>query len=185
MIRFAPTLLVGLSLLGFIPALPAVTVTPTPDFIDEDGARFERLAQTTFRWKSVIKVYDIAFHVGVGRKATEALADIPMRLELRYHRGFTAAEIVKGGDGLLRRNVEPAALARLAGRLEQLNIAYVNVKPGDVYALTYVPGRGTSLRYNGKVLASIPGHDFAAAYFSIWLGDEPICQDLRDKLLGL
>lgn len=30
----------------------------TSDKLDEDGARFELIGSTTFRWMSIIKVYD-------------------------------------------------------------------------------------------------------------------------------
>jgi len=105
-------------------------------------------------------------------------------LHLIYHRGFTAAEIVKGGDTLLARNVDAATLDSLRERLVRLNATYRDVKPGDSYTLTYVPGAGTTLRLNGSARITVPGHDFAAAYFRIWLGDKPINESLRDALLG-
>jgi hypothetical protein len=160
------------------------TFAAVPPVLKEDGESFTCLGQTTFRWKSILKVYDIAFHLGTGQNAAKALADIPMRLELMYHRAFTSDEIIKGGDTVLRRNVDAATFDKLSTRLAELNRAYVNVKAGDAYALTYVPGRGTSLRLNGNVLATIPGHDFAASYFSIWLGKDPISDSLRQTLLG-
>ncbi len=33
-------------------------------------------------------------------------------------------------------------------------------------------------------MGSVPGHDFAVAYFGIWLGDNPINKTFRDKLLA-
>lgn len=152
--------------------------------LEEDGTRFEQLGKTTFWWKSILKVYDISCHVGTGHTAADILSDVPMRLELRYHRGFTAADIIKGGDDLLRQNVSAATMETLAARLAELNRAYIDVKAGDAYTLTYVPGRGTSLRYNGKVLTTIPGSDFASAYFRIWLGKKPMSAAVRDELLG-
>ena len=47
-----------------------------------------------------------------------------------------------------------------------------------------MPGRGTRLERNGSTLDTIPGADFAAAYFAIWLGAGPIDTRLRDQLLG-
>lgn len=174
----------ALALLALTLAISAVNLSASPASMEEDGASFERLAQTTFRWKSLFKVYDISLYLGTGQKAEKVLGDVPKRLELRYHRAFPAAEIVKGGNALLRRNVESRTLATLAPRLADLNRAYVDVREGDAYSLTYVPGRGTSLRLNGRLLTTIPGHDFAAAYMTIWLGDKPISVDARDKLLG-
>ena len=59
----------------------------------------------------------------------------------------------------------------------------MDVKPGDAYTLTHVPGRGTALRLNGRLLVRLPGDDFAPAYFRIWLGEVPICPKVRDVLL--
>ena len=152
--------------------------------LTEDGARFELIGSTTFRWMSVIKVYDARLHLGAGQPPTKVLADIPVRLQLTYHRGFTAAEIVQGGDTLLARNVKAETLAALRERLELINRAYRDVREGDSYTLTYVPGKGTTLRLNGSPLVTIAGQDFAAAYFRIWLGDDPISESMRDALLG-
>lgn len=154
------------------------------DKLDEDGARFELIGSTTFRWMSIIKVYDARLHLGAGEPPTKVFADIPVRLQLTYHRGFTAAEIVQGGDTLLARNVKAETLAALRERLELINRAYRDVREGDSYTLTYVPGKGTTLRLNGSPLVTIPGQDFAAAYFRIWLGDDPISESMRDALLG-
>ncbi len=163
------------------PYLGAAPIAPAS--LEEDGARFERINQATFHWKSILKVYDIALHLGAGESTKNLFADIPMRLHLKYHRAFTAEEIIKGGDTLLERNADAATLATLNGRLNRLNAAYRNVTPGDSYTLTYTPQVGTTLRFNGKRLATIPGHDFAATYFRIWLGADPISKPLRDKLL--
>ena len=152
--------------------------------LTEDGARFGLIGSTTFRWMSVIKVYDARLHLGAGQPPTKVLADIPVRLQLTYHRGFTAAEIVQGGDTLLARNVKAETLAALRERLELINRAYRDVREGDSYTLTYVPGKGTTLRLNGSPLVTIAGQDFAAAYFRIWLGDDPISESMRDALLG-
>lgn len=83
----------------------------SPASIMEDDVNFERRAQTTLRWKSIVKVYDIALYKSVGQGDAATLADVPTRLEIRYHRAFPASEIVKGGDAVLRRSVEPRTLS--------------------------------------------------------------------------
>lgn len=178
-------------LLGSLALVLCVVISPdaraiqgNPDELKEDGARFVLVGATTFRWMSVIKVYDARLHLGTGEPSSKVFADIPVRLQLTYHRGFTAAEIIKGGDTLLARNVKAETLVSLRERLERINRAYRDVREGDSYALTYVPGKGTTLRLNGSPLITVPGHDFAAAYFQIWLGDDPISKSMRDTLLG-
>jgi hypothetical protein len=63
-----------------------------------------------------------------------------------------------------------------------MNEAKANVAPGDRYALTVLLGVGTELSKNGRSLAVVAGSDFAAAYFSTWLGDDPMDAGLRDAL---
>lgn len=181
--RFCVFFAVLIALLAVSP-LHAARPVPTPDLLEEDGVLFQQTGAKTFRWKSVFKVYDVALHLGAGESSGRIFADMPTRLHLSYHRDFTAAEIVKGGDALLARNVDAATLAALRERLGLINRTYRDVKAGDSYTLTYVPDRGTTLRLNGAPLVTIPGHDFAAAYFRIWLGDDPISPSLRDTLLG-
>jgi hypothetical protein len=65
-----------------------------------------------------------------------------------------------------------------------MSALYEDVVAGDRYALTYRPDLGTELSKNGRHLRTIPGADFAAAYFGIWLGDAPLDDALRDQLLA-
>ena len=58
------------------------------------------------------------------------------------------------------------------------------IEKGDVFDLSYVPGKGTSLKKNGKVLIVIPGLEFKKALFGIWLCDKPADANLKKKMLG-
>ena len=136
------------------------------------------------RYKVVFKGYVAGLYLGPGVAAEEALADVPKRLELSYFWGIKGSDIGKAGDAILARNVDPDTLAQLRPRLDQMNALYETVNPGDRYALTYVPGLGTELALNGRRKGIIPGADFAAAYFRIWLGDQAIDAALRDQLLA-
>ncbi len=163
---------------------PASAATFPPSKFTEDGIDFERLGQPTFRWMRVVNVYDAALHIGAGHDTSKPLSGAPLRLAIHYRRDFTAAEIAKGGDALLQRNVPADILETLRPRLDQLNRAYRDVKSGDTYVLAYLPGKGTFLRLNGTDLVTIEGEDFANACFRIWLGEDPISVSLRDQLLG-
>jgi len=136
------------------------------------------------RYKVLFKGYVAGLYLDAGVAAEEALADVPKRLELSYFWAIKGSDFGKAGDEILARNVDPDTLARLRPRLEQMNALYETVKPGDRYALTYVPGIGTELALNGRSKGIIPGADFAAAYFRIWLGDQSIDTALRDQLLA-
>ena len=135
------------------------------------------------RYLKVIKAYVAALYLPEGVKAEEVLADLPKRLEISYLVSIKGPDFHKGAAPVMERNQTPVELARLQGRLDRINAAYKDVKPGDRYALTYLPGRGTELALNGTPLVVIEGADFAAAYFGIWLGREPIDEKLKRDLL--
>jgi hypothetical protein len=136
------------------------------------------------RYKVVFKGYVAGLYLAPGVEADRALDDVPKRLELSYFWGIDADDFGRVGDEILERNVDARTLEQLRPRLQQINALYQTVQPGDRYALTYVPGRGTDLELNGRRLGTVPGADFAAAYFRIWLGDEAIDAALRDQLLA-
>jgi hypothetical protein len=115
--------------------------------------------------------------------ADRALEDIPKRLEFHYLVSIDGKDFGPAGEKILQRNFTPEELAPLADRLARIRAAYRDVKEGDRYALTYLPGVGTELSLNGVPLVTIEGADFARAYFSIWLGKKPLDEGFRRELL--
>jgi uncharacterized protein YbjT (DUF2867 family) len=136
------------------------------------------------RYRVLFRGYVAALYLADGVEAARALADVPRRLEIEYFWHIPARAFAQATLDGVAANVDAELFARLRGRLERLNDSYGDIAPGDRYALTYVPGRGTELARNGEVLVSIPGADFAAALFAIWLGERPLDTALRAQLLA-
>jgi hypothetical protein len=135
------------------------------------------------RYLKVIKAYVAALYLPEEVKAEDVLSDVPKRLELSYLVAIKGPDFDKGAAPVLKRNQTPAELARIKERIDRINAAYKDVTSGDRYSLTYLPGRGTELALNGTPLIVIEGPDFAAAYFGIWLGREPLDDKLKRDLL--
>lgn len=135
------------------------------------------------RYLKVIKAYVAALYLPEGITADRVLSDVPKRLELHYLVSIKGPDFGKGAEPTLELNQTPAELARLRSRIDRINAAYRDVKPGDRYSLTYLPGRGTELALNNTPLLTIEGADFAAAYFGIWLGRDSISDSLKRDLL--
>lgn len=55
----------------------------------------------------------------------------------------------------------------------------------DTYSLTYLPGKGTDIYKNGKLIKTIAGLPFKKALFGIWMCDDPADEDLKEGMLGL
>jgi hypothetical protein len=137
------------------------------------------------RWKKVVKGYVAGLYVAEGTRPEAVLGDVPKRLELEYFWSIEADAFGAAADRLLSGRLDPETLTSLRPRLDALHRLYRDVEPGDRYALTYVPGRGTELALNGEPLGRVPGADFASAYFGIWLGEDPLDDTLRRKLLAV
>ena len=169
-----------------VPRASAAAELEGVQFADQyrfDDATLDLNCVGLLRYKLFIKAYVAALYLGPGVSPEQVLADVPKRLELNYFWSIKGPDFAKAGDHVLEQNVDSETLARLRPRLDEINALYEDVKPGDRYALTYVPGFGTELALNGQRKGVIPGADFAAAYFRIWLGERPVDTALRDQLL--
>jgi hypothetical protein len=172
-------------------ALPAAASAP----VTLEGVRFQPAhdvhgtslalrGAALLRYKLVFKGYVAALYLAPETPSARVLEDVPKRLEIEYFWPIGAADFARATDVGIARNVDAAALAALRPRIQQLNALYQDVEPGDRYALSYAPSRGTELARNGRLLGSVPGADFGAAIFAIWLGDTPLDGELKRRLLG-
>ena len=132
----------------------------------------------------LIEAYAGALYTLPGVDPREVLTDTPKRLEISYFHALEGADFAAATTKGVRRRVSEAVFARLHARLDRLNRLYRDVSPGDRYAMTYTPGNGTELSLNGRALGSIPGADFAAVIFGLWLGDTPFDKRFKAALLG-
>lgn len=136
------------------------------------------------RYRIVFRAYVGALYLGGEYEVDDLWSeDVPMRLELEYFWAIDGDEFGPAAVPYLKDNLTDAAYQRIKDRAEQLSALYQDVEPGDRYALTYIPGRGTELALNGDALGVIEGNDFAVAYFQVWLGESPISTSFRDQLL--
>ena len=154
------------------------------DRIEAGGDTLELHGLALLRYRVVFRAYVAGLYLRDGQDASRVLDDVPKRLELSYFWGIAGADFGPAADQVLERSFPSTVLAPLRERLDRLHALYRDVEPGDRYALTYIPGRGTELALNGTPLGTIEGADFAAAYFAIWLGRDPIDASFRDTLLA-
>jgi hypothetical protein len=75
-------------------------------------------------------------------------------------------------------------LASLQARLTRLLAVISDVKDGQTMVLTYLPGKGTTLKATTGAEVTLPGKDFSDALLRAWLGSDPLDADLKAHLLG-
>lgn len=137
-----------------------------------------------FRYMGLFKVYVGAIYHDPGIDEQEILGNRPKRLEVSYFHPVKGEDFGKATNKMIARNISRETLARIQPKIEYHNSLYRDVQPGDRYALTYVPGRGTELALNDKPLGVIEGEEFAAALFAMWLGQDPMNESFKEQLLG-
>ena len=172
-----------------------VMLASGPKAAEVDGAYFKEsltVHNTTLKLTGTgllrywgFKAYVGAFYLEAGSPIDDALSDRAKRIELEYKRSIKGKDFGPATDKSIAKNIDPAILKHLRPRIDYHNSLYEDVQPGDRYALTYIPGRGTELALNGEPKGVIEGADFAAAVFSIWLGPEPLNKPFKKQILGL
>jgi len=167
---------------------------PASTSVDFEGVSFEPRRQlldvelhltgtALLTWALLFDIYVGGFYLPGGQTESSWTDDVPKLLEIAYLRNFKAEDFANSSDQLLRENLPPDKYSALVVRLNEFYQMFRDIKKGDRYSLVYHPSIGTELWLNGEPLGSVGGHDFAIAYFGLWLGPNPIDEDFRDRLL--
>ena len=140
------------------------------------------------RYKFFFKIYIGALYVEKKTTNADELITHPGAKRVVMH--FLYDEVSKEKltsawiDGF-EDNLSDDAFGALKPRIDKFNSMFETVKEGDVVLLDYIPGKGTRVTIKGQQKGFIEGEDFNQALLKIWLGEEPVTDDLKEALLGL
>lgn len=190
--RAPPARLLG-PLLAALLALGAQTASTTPvriaglsfgDALVHEGTNLQRRGAGLLTY-FFIKAYASALYLPANVPASAYRSDVHKCLEIAYLVDIKGKDFGPAGEKVLAQTLSAAQMRALRPQFEAISRAYIDVKKGDRYALCYAPGRGTTLKHNGRALVTVPGAEFGSVYYDIWLGPKPVDEDLRDLLLGV
>ncbi len=174
-------------------ALPAAADVAEP----RTGVRFpEKMGDLSLlgvglRTKTIlkVKVYAIGLYVadsalagslkgktGPGLYHELVWGDFPKEVRLRLVRDVSASQMQES----IREALENAE----KGRLDTFVSYFGDIKTGQEYVLHWTPGGTLETTANGTPKPPIADKNFAAAVFGIWLGDEPIQEDIKRDLVA-
>jgi len=139
------------------------------------------------RKKAFITVYDTALYLT--EKGTDAQAiikaDHAMSVSLVVRSRFATAERISDA---FREGLEQATAGNTKAIEPQikafLQVFEQGVVKQDAFNFFYLPGMGTRIYKNDKLMATVAGLPFKQALFSIWLAQELISDKLKSQLLG-
>ena len=136
-----------------------------------------------------IKVYEAALYLPQPARTTaQALApNTPRRLDITLLRHTVAEQHIDALREGLDDNTTPAERAAIESEQAQFMTligTITDIPAGTKISLTYAPGQGTLIYFDGHLLGIVPGEAFNRALMKIWLGDHPIQTSLKRALLG-
>ncbi len=154
-----------------------------PETLDSDLT----LNGAGIRSKFFFKIYIAELYLEHPAKTADAILDSAGRKRMTMHILYdevSREKLVGGWNEGFENNLTAEQLQQLAPSILQFNDLFTSVHGGEEIILDYTPGVGTLVSIAGKEKGVVKGADFNRALLSIWLGDEPVADDLRDDLLG-
>ncbi|HET9480857.1 MAG TPA: chalcone isomerase family protein [Candidatus Polarisedimenticolia bacterium] len=67
---------------------------------------------------------------------------------------------------------------------QKLRQIYQSLGQGDELRIAYAPGAATSVKLNGETVFTDPGYELMAGTVDIFLGPDPVAENVRQGLLG-
>jgi hypothetical protein len=128
-------------------------------------------------------IYDARLYVGPTGLSSKELTARPFALDIEYARAFKGASIAKKGREQMD-DLKLASKSQTAAWEKAMDKIFPDVQPGDHVIGVFVPEQGTTFYADDKALGTIPGDDFARAFFSIWFDPRTAAPGLRNQLLA-
>jgi chalcone isomerase-like protein len=156
-----------------------------PDQGDAAGTKVV-LNGMALRSKLMFKVYVAGLYLPSKETSGDKVlaSDGTRQMVMQWVRSVGKDPICEGWYEGLEANT-PNAPAELKKDFDTLCSWMGEVKNGDRFVFTYVPGTGTSVEVAGQSKGTIAGKPFADALFACWIGPKPgPGEDFKQALLG-
>lgn len=140
-------------------------------------------ASTNMR-KMLFNIGDVALYLKDCNQATaDTLTQQPVKLSFVYQRAFDGEDFIKSSDVLIQRNISATDYAAIEDKLKAFNANYQAIAKDEVYEIAYSQETGLLLTKNGRLLSQSDSEELAAAYFTIWFGQNPFSTKMKNDLL--
>lgn len=141
------------------------------------------VGKTPFVAGLFFKIYEAGLYLDKRPVHAEGIVEKPLYLELVYSRPIKAQQFRDAANSILEAILPQEKLAQYGELIEAVHESYQDVKEGDRYGLSSVPGKGLTLFLNDREVIHIPDDGFARDYLQIWLGDHRNAEKMKKGLL--
>ena len=178
----------------------AALVLNTAQAVEVSGVKFDdktRIGSSELiangaglRKKAFFKVYAMALYLPEKQAEAEGAlaAKGAKRISISLLRDLSAQQFVDALQESVANNHSEAEMSTLKDRLKQFSDAMLSIgeaKTGTTVLIDWLPEGGTRLTVNGQVKGKdIAGDDFFKALLNIWIGKQPVQDNLKAALLG-
>ena len=179
----------------------AVSILALPSFAMEVAgvklADTERIANQDLklngagiRYKAIFKVYVAGLYLSDKKTTVPEVLAVPgaKRVTITMLRDIGNEELGRGFMSGIQQNTDKTEKAKLVMQLQKFGEMFATIpelKKGDTLTTDWVPGSGTLVHLNGKIVGDvIPDDAFYNAILRIWLGDKPVDSKLKRAMLG-
>ncbi len=140
------------------------------------------------RYKFFFKIYVAALYLPEKQNDANSVLNASQANRVSMHFLYDEVEKKKLVNAWLEGfedNVDDKVFAAVKERLNKFNQMFTDLRNGDVVLLDYIPQQGTRVTIKGELKGVIEGADFNRALLSVWLGEEPVTDELKDAMLGI
>ena len=139
------------------------------------------------RSKFVFDIYVGALYLAQKTSSAQAIINDPGPKQVNMY--FVYSEVsqekmINGWNEGFEKVLDAAQREQLKSQIETFNHAFGKTFAGDVIEVVYSPESGTRVIVNKETKATISGFDFHQAVMKVWLGDDPVDEDLKQGMLG-
>jgi hypothetical protein len=157
-----------------------------PARVDVDGHALV-LNGTATRKKFIVKVYVAGLYLPARETDAEKIlaADEPRHLVMQFVHDVDKGKMCNAWNEGLEKNT-PDASPELKAQFDTLCSYMEDIKKGEQFIFTYLPGAGTRVSVKGVDKGTIEGKPFADALFKVWIGPHPgPGEGFKKRLLGV
>ena len=112
----------------------------------------------------------------------ESYMEIPKRLVFDYHLSLSKEKVTRNIRHGLKINPE-VNFEKVESDFQKIARYFDPIREGDRFEFVHNPQQGIAIIKNNRTLTTIPGEDFARAFFGLWLSEYARDKKLRQSLM--